>query len=214
MAMTLTMAGSHLVNQSKEKLCAGINGDRTNNMQVRWFSKTVRRCEYASTEEFASAFECERAGLQKLALFLTSNRDAANQCLILAFRECIASGSVSKGWMISWTRRVVIRTAINLVMSPRSQSFVGTDRYADCGVIAFSPDVPLGAIAEPESILDLSEFERFVLVICVVEHYSIHDCALLLGRSPRDIDEARQRVGNHVRQIDELSNRSQHFAIS
>jgi len=76
-----------------------------------------------------------------------------------------------------------------------------------------SPDDSLGAIAASESILDLPEFERFVLVICVLEHYSIHDCALLLGKSPRDIKEARQRVGNQVGQIDGLSNISQRFAM-
>jgi hypothetical protein len=208
------MAKSHLCNKSKEKWCASMKGIRTHVMKVRWFGKTAsERCEYASKEEFVSAFECERVGLQRLALLLTGNKEAAKQCLILAFRECVASGSVSKGWVLSWIRRVVIRNAISLVMSPGSQSFVNTNCDADRWVTAFSPDDPLGAIGESESILDLSEFDRFVLVICVLERFSIHDCALLLDRSPRDIDEARQRVGKQVEQIDELSNRSQRFAM-
>jgi hypothetical protein len=212
--MTFTMARSHLCIESKVKWCADMKSIRTSVMKIRWFGKAAsERCEYASKEEFTSIFECERRGLQKLALLLTANEEAAKRCLILAFRECIASGSVSKGWVLSWTRRVVIRNAIRLVMSPGTQSFVNTNRRADRGVIAFAPDDPLGAIAESESILDLSEFDRFVLVICVLERYSIHDCALLLGRSPRDIDEARQRVGKQVGQIDELSNSSQRFAM-
>jgi DNA-directed RNA polymerase specialized sigma24 family protein len=156
---------------------------------------------------------CERPGLQRLALLLTANSQAANRCLISAVRECIATSSVSKEWVLSWTRRVVIRIAINLVMGSGGQSFVNTNDDADDGLVAFFPDDSLDAIAGSESILDLPEFERFVFVICVLERYSIHDCALLLGKSPRDIVEARQRVGNQLGHIDELRNISQHFAM-
>jgi DNA-directed RNA polymerase specialized sigma24 family protein len=183
-------------------------------MKVRWFGKTVsERSEYARKEEFASVFECERRGLQRLALLLTANSEAAKRCLIRAFRECIASSSVSRGWVLSWTRRMVIRNAINLVMGPGGESFVNTNDDADTGLVAFSPDDSLGLIAESESILDLPELDRFVFVICVLERYSMHDCALLLGRSPREVNEARQRVGNQVGQIDGLSNISQRFAM-
>jgi hypothetical protein len=108
---------------------------------------------------------------------------------------------------------VVIRNAISLVMGSGSQSFINTNDDADDGLVAFSSNDSLGAIAGSESILDLPECERFVFVICVLERYSIHDCALLLGKSPRDIIEARQRVGNQVGHIDELRAISQHFAI-
>jgi DNA-directed RNA polymerase specialized sigma24 family protein len=183
-------------------------------MKVRWLGKTVsQKCEYARKEDFVEVFECERAGLQRIALLLTANSHAANQCLIRAFRECIASSSVSKEWVLSWTRRVVIRNAISLVMRPGGQSFVNRNDDADDWPVAFSRQDSLDAIAGSESVLDLPEFERFVFVICVLERYSIHDCALLLGKSPRDIIEARQRVGNQVGHIDELRNISQRFAI-
>jgi DNA-directed RNA polymerase specialized sigma24 family protein len=183
-------------------------------MKVRWFGETVsERFEYAREDEFANIFESERAGLQRLALLLTANSEAAKRCLVRAFRECVASSSVSKDWVLSWTRRMVIRTAIGLAMGPGRPSFVNTNDGADNGSIAFSPDDSPGAMAESESILDLPEFDRFVFVICVLERYSIHDCALLLGRSPREINEARQRAGNQVRQINEFSESSQRFAM-
>ena len=186
----------------------------TNVTKVRWFGKTVsKRCEYARKEEFVGVFDSERKGLQRLAILLTANSEAAKRCLSRAFQECIASTSVSKEWVVSWTRRMVIRNAISLVMGTGGRSFVNTNDDADDGFVAFSPDDSLGAIAASESILDLPEFERFVFVICVLERYSIHDCALLLGKSPRDISEARQRVGNQVGQIDGLSNISQRFAM-
>jgi DNA-directed RNA polymerase specialized sigma24 family protein len=184
-------------------------------MRICRFGKTVsERCEYASKEEFASIFERERIGLQRLALLLTANKQAAKRCLIVAFRECVASGSVLKGWELNWTRRMIIRNAINLVRGLGGQPFVKTKRDADNGLVAFSPDDSLGAVAESEAILELPDFDRLVFVICVLERYSMRDCALLLGRSPRDIDEARQRVVNRVGQIDELSNSSQRVAMS
>jgi DNA-directed RNA polymerase specialized sigma24 family protein len=191
----------------------GVYGE-TNVMKVRWFGKTgSERREYARKEEFVGVFECERVGLQRLALLLTANSETAKRCLSRAFRECIASTLVSKEWVVSWTRRMVIRNAINLVIGPEGRSFVTTNDEVDDGFVAFSPDDTLDAIAASESVLDLPEFERFVLVICVLERYSIHDCALLLGRSPRDISEARQRVGNQVGQIDGLNDISQRFAM-
>jgi hypothetical protein len=180
----------------------------------RWLRQEANdRGKYASKEEFVSVFDRERAGLQRLALLLTANSKAAERCLIRAFRECITSNSVSKGWVLNWTRRMVIRNAISLVMGPRGQSFVNTNDDADNRSIAFSPDDSLGSLAKAESILDLPEFDRFVFVICVLERYSIHDCALLLAKSPREIDEVRHRVGNQVGQIDELSDISQCFAM-
>jgi DNA-directed RNA polymerase specialized sigma24 family protein len=165
-------------------------------MKARWFGKTVsQRSEYARKEDFVEVFECERVGLQRLALLLTADSQAANLCLASAVRECIAISSVSKEWVLSWARRVIIRNAISLVMGHGGQSFVNTNDDADKGLVAFSPDESLGTIAGSESILDLPELERFVFVICVLERYSIHDCASLLGKSPRDIIGARQRVG-------------------
>jgi hypothetical protein len=97
---------------------------------------------------------------------------------------------------------MVIRNAICLLIHPGSQSFVSTSDDADNELIAFSPDDSLSEIAAPESILDLPECERLVFVICVLERYSIHDCALLLGKSPQDVRGIRHRVGNQVGQID------------
>ena len=38
------------------------------------------------------------------------------------------------------------------------------------------------------------DFERFVFTMSVLEHYSEHDCALLLGRSVPEVREARTRA--------------------
>jgi DNA-directed RNA polymerase specialized sigma24 family protein len=170
----------------------------------RWLGqKAGNRGEYASKEEFAKVFESERAGLQRLALLPTVNSESARRCLIRAFRECIARGAVSREWVLSWARRKIICNAISLVMGPGSQSLVNTNDDAGCGPNPFYPDDVLDPIAAPELICELPELERLVFVICVLERYSIHDCALLLGKSPREVKDLRNRVSNQVGRIDE-----------
>lgn len=183
-------------------------------MKVHWLrKKQSARGEYTGEEEFVSVFECERAGLQRLAILLTANSDSVRCCLIRALRECISTSSVSRQWALRWTRRVVIRNAISLVMSRGNESSANTGDDKDEGLITFSPDDSPGAIAGSESILDLPDFDRFVFVICILERYSVYDCALLLGRSLRDVVEARQRVDKQVRRIGELNGSSQRFAM-
>ena len=211
-AKTLTMAG-RLSSIRRSRNGTGVS-EESNVRKVRWLGqKANSRGEYATKEEFASVFECEGASLQRLALLLTANSEAAKRCLIRTFRECIASSSVYREWVLSWTRRMAIRNAISLVMGPGGQSFVNKNDDPDNGLIAFSLDDSLGTFAESEWILDLPELDRFVFVICVLERYSIYDCALLLGRSPRDINDARQRVGNEVGEIDKLSDFSQYVTM-
>lgn len=182
--------------------------------KVRWFGKTVsERYRHARKEEFVSLFERERVSLEGLALLLTGNSEAAKRCLVRAFRDCTASSSVSNEWMLGWTRRMVIRSAIRLFMGSGNQSSVNANDDADDELVAFFPDDDWSrAFAGYGSIASLPDLDRFVFVICVIERYSMLDCALLLRRSPRDINEARQRVSKQVGKIDEISNISQCFA--
>ena len=187
--------------------------EKTHATKVRWFGKTVSgRREYASKEEFAGVFECELDGLQKLAVLLTADSEAARRCLTLAFRECITGSSVSKEWVLAWARRVIIRNAISLVLDFGDHSFGDASAGAESGSISFSIDNSPGRFAEPGPILELPQLDRLVFVICVLEGYSIHDCALLLGRSPREIYGVRHRVSIQEAQIDEPGNNSQRVA--
>jgi len=43
-------------------------------------------------------------------------------------------------------------------------------------------------------VLRLADFERFVFIMSDLEHYSEHDCALLLGCSVKEIREGRTRA--------------------
>ncbi len=80
--------------------------------KVHWFGKTVsERDEYARKEEFVRVFECERIGLQMLALLVTANSEAVKRCLIRAFRECVASSSVAKESASLWAPEVSLSSA-------------------------------------------------------------------------------------------------------
>jgi DNA-directed RNA polymerase specialized sigma24 family protein len=60
-------------------------------------------------------------------------------------------------------------------------------------------------LRESRAVLELPEFDRLVFVICVLERLSILDCALLLRKSPKDVNNAIVRATN---QIASLPNRN------
>jgi DNA-directed RNA polymerase specialized sigma24 family protein len=49
-----------------------------------------------------------------------------------------------------------------------------------------------------DRLLSLRDFDRFVFVMSVLERYSEHECALLLGCTPPDVREARTRALQHI----------------
>src|SRR4029077_14536171 len=51
-----------------------------------------------------------------------------------------------------------------------------------------------------DAVSGLADFERFVFVVCVLERYREHECALLLGCSDSEVREARTRA------IEQLAN--------
>jgi DNA-directed RNA polymerase specialized sigma24 family protein len=52
---------------------------------------------------------------------------------------------------------------------------------------------------EIDVILGLEDFERFVFIMSVLERYSDHDCALLLGCSVQQFRQARTRAFRHIK---------------
>jgi hypothetical protein len=54
--------------------------------------------------------------------------------------------------------------------------------------------IPMVLRAEVCAILELAPVERFVFVMSVLEHYSDHDCSILLGCARRDIITMRARA--------------------
>ena len=53
---------------------------------------------------------------------------------------------------------------------------------------------------DTDAVSHLGDFERFVFVLCILERYREHECALLLGCSDSEVREARTQA------MDELAN--------
>lgn len=157
---------------------------------------------YATAEDFHLLFATEMVELFRLAVRLTADPEIAERCIIMAMRECIGNSTVSKRWSLIWARRTVIRNAINLVIG--IEDVVPSDLRCDVD-FHLQPSTQREAIRDSFSILMLPDLDRLVFVICVLEQYSIMDCALLLSNSPRVVNEARERA---IKQINSADNSS------
>lgn len=163
---------------------------------------TAERDAYVSVEEFVALFVSERAYLQRLALLLTADSRLASRCLRLALDQCGANSCVLRGWAFNWARRMVIRNAIDLVIRCRRYLSAETIGDTDRGITISQDRDLISATVNGQWILGLPRLDRFVFVICVLERSSVRECAALLGKSLRDVNESRQRTD---RELDRFS---------
>jgi hypothetical protein len=89
---------------------------------------------------------------------------------------------------------MVVRNAIGLVWGTKN------DILAESGFEFHlqSSDFPLEGLRESLAILALPHLDRLAFVICVLERYSILDCALLLRKAPQEVYDAIVRAKSHV----------------
>jgi hypothetical protein len=124
---------------------------------------------YASPGDFCAIFEQDMGELYSLAVLLTGNSRTAEQCLLDALQDCRTASDVFPEWVRPWSRRAVIKRAMQRV-HPRP----GDAREQD-GPEADEFDTI------PRRLLLLAPFERFVFAMGVLERYRLHECATLLG---------------------------------
>jgi len=151
--------------------------------------RTVGNSAYATAADFKQIFTEDINSLYLLSLLLTGNPEKAEGCFVGGIGESTKGNHVFKEWARSWARRTIIQSAIRLI-NPRERSV--TTRSSD---VAYVMDrIPMVLQAEVYAILELAPVERFVFVMSVLEHYSDHDCSILLGCARRDIITARVRA--------------------
>jgi DNA-directed RNA polymerase specialized sigma24 family protein len=146
--------------------------------------------DYATVEDFRRVFTDSMDELYHLSLVLTADHQKAEQCFVSAVEDSVTEVRVFKEWAHAWAKRTVIQNAIRqLKPVPLATSF--------------SLALPPSAVQQPsdqdrhfeiDAVFALGDFERFVFVMSVLEHYSEHECSLLLGCPPREIREARARA--------------------
>jgi len=143
----------------------------------------VNEILYATQDDFCRIFNEEMNGLYWLALLLTADHAKAEQCFVAALEECTQTSTVFKDWAHSWTRRTIIKKAIQMI-NPAPQEFQSV-------LDLKSSPVEIELEASLAAVAGLETFQRFVLVMSVLEGYSNQDCATLLNCTRHDVVRAR-----------------------
>jgi DNA-directed RNA polymerase specialized sigma24 family protein len=147
---------------------------------------------YASHGDFRTIFSEDLKELFQLSFLLTRDPEKAERCLVSGLEDCVSGNRVFREWARSWAKRTIIQNAIR-ELKPRpnqSNSPPPGAIFPDIGRLSNGPS---GRV-ELHAVLRLEDFERFVFVMSVLEHYSERDCVLLLGCSGREVREARARA--------------------
>ena len=156
---------------------------------------------YATRIEFCRVFAENMDSMHLLSFLLTADQTKAEECFVSGLEDCVEGTYVFRDWAQSWARRAIIQNAIRM-LAPRKNHSTVADVPNDAVSCSFGRTHDTDyAIAR---ILRLEHFERFVLVLSVLERYSDQDCSVLLGCSRQDVGETRMRALLHVAEPDRL----------
>lgn len=172
--------------------------------RMRRSTRQDKASPYASREDFSRIFDENLDELHRLSLLLTGDQKKAEQCLVTGIEDCVNGNSVFKEWAHSWAKRVIIENAIR-DLKPRPSQPSSLPAAIASNTLRASP---LGEDFSADAVLVLQDFERFVFVMSVLEHYSPHQCSLLLGCRSSEVREARGRALESVaaaRHVDSLA---------
>ena len=150
---------------------------------------------YATREDFIKVFHEDMDGLYQLSLLLTGDHGKAEKCLVGGIEDCVKENRVFRDWARSWAKRIIVENAIrelkprpSLPSSPPSATVFSHSEQSS----------GFGGHFDLETVLGLGDFERFVFVMSVLENYSHHECALLLGCSVLEIRQGRLHALEHL----------------
>jgi DNA-directed RNA polymerase specialized sigma24 family protein len=147
---------------------------------------------YASREDFQTIFSEHLTELYQLSFLLTRDPARAERCFVSGIEDCVTENRVFREWARSWAKRAIVQSAIR-ELKPRpshSNSHLSGSIFPEIGQLWSSS----GGHFAMDAVLGLEDCERFVFVTSVLEHYSEHDCGLLLGCSAREVREVRDRA--------------------
>jgi DNA-directed RNA polymerase specialized sigma24 family protein len=159
--------------------------------------RTTGPTPYASSSDFCRIFHEETDSLYRLSFLLTADPDKAQQCFVSGLEDSLKGSRVFKEWARSWARRAIIQNAVR-VINPRPMEENTASSLNSNGRTLVAEQVEIATI------LELAPFERFVFVISVLEHYSEHECSVLLACSRRDVIAARTRALQQIGSVMEL----------
>jgi len=145
--------------------------------------------EYATAEDFRRLFIEEMDGLYQLSYLLTGDDEMAQQCFVAGLEDSVQAHNTFREWAHSWAKRAIIRNAIRILRPQPADS----DSSLPASVVSEKNKLRIirDGHLEIDSLLALEDFERFVFVMTVLERYSDHESALLIGCSLAEIRAAR-----------------------
>jgi hypothetical protein len=146
---------------------------------------------YATCEDFLKSFHENLNGLYQLSFLLTGDHHKAEGCFVAGIDDCAKENRVFKEWSGAWAKRVIVKNAIR-ELNPR-ESHSNSSALPRVFSHNQQSSGPIGHFGL-EFVLRLPDFERFAFVLCVLEHYTAHDCALLLGCAASQVRDARARA--------------------
>lgn len=160
---------------------------------------------YATSGDFCRIFQEDMKNLYLLSLALTADPEKAEQCFVSGLDDCAAANQVFKERARSWARRAIIKNAIRLIAPEPPDANLVSNMTAAKG---FSDHVGLELQAQIASLLGLQPFERFALVMSVLEGYSERECTLLLGCTRASLIHARSGA------LQQIARDEQYFGIN
>jgi DNA-directed RNA polymerase specialized sigma24 family protein len=145
--------------------------------------------EYATREDFCRLFAENLNRLYQLSYLLMGDDEKAQQCFVAGLEHCVKANHVFKDWARSWAKRAIIKNAIRALQpqAADSGSSLPASVVSEMDKLRIIRDGHL----EIDSVLALEDFERVVFVLTVLERYSDHESALLIGCSMEEIQAAR-----------------------
>jgi hypothetical protein len=152
---------------------------------------------HAAREDFLKILDEDLDRLYQLSFLLTGDRQKAENCFVACIEACADENRVFREWARVWTIRVVVEDAVRELMPRPTRSNLSS---LPCPRIRESTG-PTGYF-DADMLLGLADFERFVFVLRVLEHYPENECALLLGSSRSQVREACTSAIQKLARID------------
>jgi len=144
---------------------------------------------YATCQDFLRVFDEDMQGLYQLSFLLAGDPEKGERCFVTGMEDCATENRVFREWARTWAKRVIVQNAIRELQPRPSHS----DSFAQLPTAFSHKKGPIERF-DVDAVLGLADFERFVFVLCVLERYWEHECALLLGCSASEVRDARTQA--------------------